>query len=326
VSASATEFYYVDQANQRQGPVSEDNVFQLVSESVIVGESLLWTAGMTDWRRADSFDRFATLFERTVVMPPSPAGPSRPATPQPAEAPASAFVSAPTAAPTFSRPAPARAASSGPASAPSGALVASLPVWGLFGYALLTLLGSIVVVPSPWTSTMLYRFVFDHVALPNGTRFRFTGQPADIWPVFVGISLTFWLRQVPYGGLPAALISWVLGVLVLRWLCQKLETEHGPLNLSFQGEILPYIGWNVLLIVSCITIVGWAWVMQYMLRWICQNVRGACGFEFHGTGLEILWRTLVTVFGSIFLIPIPWLLQWYMNWIISRIHVVPAPA
>jgi hypothetical protein len=208
----------------------------------------------------------------------------------------------------------------------SGPLIADLPVWGLFGRAVLAFLGTVVVIPSPWTSTIFYRFFNEHISLPDGARLRFAGQPLDIWWVFIVISLCVWLRAIPYAGLPCALVTWAMGVFVLRWACQKLETARGSLNLTFEGGILPYIGWNVLLIVSFVTIVGWAWVMRAMIRWICQNVRGSLAFEFQGAGLEILWRVLVLAFGSIFLIPIPWLMRWYANWLISQVHVVPARA
>ncbi len=335
MSGSATAFYYVDNANQRQGPIGEDEVHRLIGEGVIAAGTRVWTAGMPEWREAASTDRLARFFESTVVMPPprgaaarppsfpAPAAGDRP--PAPAPSPGAGFQppfgERPTA-PTFSASATPRSV----AVAATGPLIPDLPIWGLFGRALLAAIGSILIVPSPWTSTMVYRFLCEHTAMPGGARLRFTGLPLDIWLVFILIGLAGWLRLVPYGGLVGLLISAGLMVLVLRWFCSKVETARGPLNLSFQGGVLPYIGWNVLLILSFITIVGWAWVMQYMMRWICQNVRGAIGFEFHGTGLEILWRSLVFGLGAMFLIPIPWLLRWYMNWFISRVHAVPASA
>jgi len=200
-----------------------------------------------------------------------------------------------------------------------------MPVWGLIGYTLLAAIGGMLIVPSPWTSTMLYQFLSRHTAMPNGTRFKFTGQPLDIWWVFIAIGVAGWLRLIPYGGaLLGIVITWGLAVLAIRWLCSKLELESGPLNLSFTGDFLPFIGWNLLLIVSFITIIGWAWVMRLMLRWMCENVRGSIGFEFQGSAIEILWRTFVFGLTAMFLIPIPWMLRWYTNWMISQFHVVPA--
>ena len=81
--------------------------------------------------------------------------------------------------------------------------------------------------------------------------------------------------------------------------CSKLGTEDGTLRLSFEGGYLPYIGWNILLGLSFITIIGWAWVAKFMMQWICRNVRGTAEFDFTATGLSILWRTLVAVLLTI---------------------------
>jgi hypothetical protein len=140
------------------------------------------------------------------------------------------------------------------------------------------------------------------------------------------------------------LVSSILGVLLLKWFCAHASTADGRLNLSFEGGYLPYIGWNILLVLSAFTIIGWAWVMKYMLRWICQNVRGTAEFAFTGIGLAILWRTLVfvllfvaivatsvsfAVLGRtlvagllcLLIILIPWLMRWYTCWMISQIAV-----
>ena len=50
---------------------------------------------------------------------------------------------------------------------------------------------------------------------------------------------------------------------------------------------------ELLLVLSFITIIGWAWVLKLMMQWVCKEVRGAPGFEFTATGLSVLWRTLV---------------------------------
>ncbi len=55
-----------------------------------------------------------------------------------------------------------------------------------------------------------------------------------------------------------------------------------------------YIGWYLLLVISAITIVGWAWVVVAQTRWICRNIGGTHReILFKATGLEMLWRTLV---------------------------------
>ncbi len=214
-----------------------------------------------------------------------------------------------------------------------GYLRPALPVWGLFWRSVLAAIGFVLIIPSPWTTTALYRFIVDHVALPDGKRLEFTGRPADIWYVFMGVSAVSWLHGIidrhhlpGYLGLVVMLVTWTLVILIYKWFCANLKSEDGRLSLSFQGGYWPYIGWNILLIVSFVTIIGWAWVVKFMTQWICRNVRGTASFDFTATGLDILWRTIVFALVSMLVIPIPWMARWYTNWLISQITVAPPGA
>ena len=65
-----------------------------------------------------------------------------------------------------------------------------------------------------------------------------------------------------------------------------------------------------------------AWV-----RWICRNISGTRReVIFNGSGLEILWRTIVLGIGCAFLIPIPWVLRWYNRWFVSQFELVERAA
>ena len=35
---------------------------------------------------------------------------------------------------------------------------------------------------------------------------------------------------------------------------------------------------------------------------------------------EFIWRSLVLLLGSCFVIPVPWLLVWYLKWIVSCVQ------
>ena len=212
----------------------------------------------------------------------------------------------------------------------SGLLRPEFPVWALFGRLLLAGIGFLFIIPAPWTSTALYKFVFDHVALPDGKRLNFTGQPTDIWYVLMGLPALSWLhgfveQQHLRFAVSAAvgIASWALTVMVIQWCCTKLKSEDGQLSISYEGGYWPYIGWNLLLIISLVTIVGWAWVLKFMMQWVCRNVRGSASFDFTATGWEILWRTFAFGFACIFIIPIPWTIRWYKTWFISQISVGP---
>ncbi len=279
-------FWYFDQARVRHGPLAEADVVRLIGEGAIGPELMIWYSGLTDWRPAGQVDKFAALFPARTP-PPAFAGAVRPAE----------------------------------------GLVATLPVWGLFGRGLLLTVGSLLVIPAPWTGTAFYRFIGIHTALPDGRRLTFSGQAGDIWLVFVGIAILGLAGLfIPYGNLLAMPFEWALTVLIIRWFCAKLGSEDGFVRLAFNGGVWNYIGWSLLLNLSIFTIIGWAWVLRLMMRWLCQNVSGTVRFDFHGTGLAILGRTFLLGLLSIFIIPIPWVTRWYVTWFISRIKALPVGA
>ena len=100
---------------------------------------------------------------------------------------------------------------------------------------------------------------------------------------------------------------------------RNLSSNGQPLPIAFNGSALGYVGWQVLLYVSFITIVGWAWVVTAWMRWVCRNIDGTQReVIFTASGLEVLWRTIVFVIACIFIIPIPWVLRWYAQWYASQ--------
>ncbi len=204
----------------------------------------------------------------------------------------------------------------------------SFPVWGLFGRSLLYIVGQILVVPAPWTATGYYRFLSEQVALPDGRRIRFSGQPGDIWYIFVGLALLGWLHNINHAGVTAAVIlgTALLTVPVVRWFCANLRTEDGTLQLSFDGEALAYLGWSILFLVSLVTVIGWAWVIKATMQWICRNVSGTVGFTFSATGPAILGRTVLLILMCVLILPIPWVMRWYADWFAAQFSVVAPTA
>ena len=47
---------------------------------------------------------------------------------------------------------------------------------------------------------------------------------------------------------------------------------------------------------------------------------------FNGTGLEVLWRTILLAIGCAFIIPIPWVMRWYNRWYVSQFALVERTA
>jgi hypothetical protein len=287
----SSNFWYLDRDHTQRGPVAEDEFVRLIRQGAITRETMMWTAGMTEWRPAGQVPNVAALFGASAPV-------------------------VGVGAPVVGAGAPAV----GPAMGPLGS---AIPVWGFFWRSVVTLIGVVLIIPAPWVGPWFYKWLCERISLPDGRPLTFSGKPGDIWYVFVAWGALMWIGQLKEGRfeLVTIALSWILGVLLLKWACAHASTPDERLKLSFEGGYLPYIGWNILLALSAITIIGWAWVMKYMLRWICQNVRGTAEFAFTGTGLEILWRTVVVVLLSILIIPIPWMMRWYTQWMFSQVAV-----
>ena len=115
--------------------------------------------------------------------------------------------------------------------------------------------------------------------------------------------------------------------MVLRWILGNLSSNGQALPIAFNGSVWAYIGWQLLLALSFITIIGWAWVATAWTRWICRNISGTRReIVFNASGLDVLWRTIVFAIASSFIIPIPWVLRWYAQWFVSQFGVAPRGA
>lgn len=307
-------YWYVGADNASKGPVELDELVRLARSGDLTPATLVWTEGMAEWTPAGSV---AAITEQ-LVAPPAPGSPS-PAPGTSSTEPPSAALRLPGAVPSH-RTAPVGEIAAAP-------LVSDVEILPLLGRAVVAWFGNVFVIPSPWTSTMYWKYLGESTRLPNGTRFVFEGQPLDIWWVFVLQSLLLYSNKVTGdGGFLALLGNIVLPFLVLRWFCEKLRIGPGGPFLAFKGDFFPYLGWMALSVASIFTIVGWAWVMQYYLDWVCRNVAGPVRFSFHGRGLEILWRCVVAVLGFCLIIPIPWVLAWLTRWFVSQIQASTAEA
>lgn len=213
------------------------------------------------------------------------------------------------------------------------------PALPLFGWFLLSFVGQMLIVPSPWTTTRLCRFLCEQVALPNGRRFRFTGGPGGVWYITIGLGLLLLLpaaaTQAPAlaGADPVLLvpllvviniIDWCLGFALVHWFVAGVQSDDRRMSPEFGGSLLAFMGWQILAVLSLFTVIGWAWVAKGYVRWLCRSIQGNAAFDFTGSGFALLWRTLVFVVLCPLILPIPWMLRWFVTWFASRITVVPA--
>jgi hypothetical protein len=291
---SNRSWYYAAQGQQR-GPITESELREFIARGMVTDETLVWSEGMAGWEQAGRIPG---------LMP----GPDLRA-------------------PAFPSAAP--AAQGGAAPLAGAPLSAKLDLWPYLGWTLLFGIGELLVLPAPWTATHFYRHVIERIRVPGRAPLTFTGQPLDIWYVFVGMGVLAYVgnSNKPIVEFVVLLAQAFLSWMAIRWALSKLACNGEPVGISFEGSPLAYVGWQALMTISVITIIGWAWVITAWMRWICKNIQGTRReIVFNATGLEMLWRTVLFAFGCALIIPIPWLLRWYTQWYVSQFALVPRPA
>jgi hypothetical protein len=287
--------WFVASQGQQQGPYPEARLREFIAAGHVTADTLVWTEGMANWQRAGDIP---------ILM--SGGAAAAPAIPRSGALPAGA----------------------GGRGHEGGPLSIDLPLLALLGRFLLLVVGYLFVIPAPWTGTGFYRWMVSRTEVPGRPNFAFTGQPGDIWYVFVATGLMYYVgaydNRLQLVTIPvSAFLSWIL----LRWLAGNLSSNGQRLPIAFDGGLLTFIGWNLLMFVSAFTIIGWAWVITAWMRWICRNISGTRReVVFNASGLEMLWRTLVFSIGCAFIIPIPWLLRWYNRWFVSQFALVERTA
>ncbi len=277
---------------QQQGPYAETQFRDLVGNGTVRADTLVWTEGMAGWQKA-------------------------------AEIPGLMQAGGPPVLPMGAPP-----AMTGAAGMSGNALSADLPLFGLLGRTLAYIIGMLLVIPAPWVAVWFYRWFVSRIQVPGRPNFSFTGQVGDIWWAFILLALLGLVGAYdPVYQIVAIVLQAVVSWFILRWAVDNLASNGQKIPTVFNGSIWGYIGWQVLLIVSIITIIGWAWVITAMLRWICRNISGSRReILFNGSGLQVLWRSIVLALLCSLIIPIPWMLRWYARWYVSQFELAPRGA
>ena len=212
----------------------------------------------------------------------------------------------------------------------TGALEPSLPAWGLSWRLVVSTIGVSSVVAAPWAGLWFYRWFAERIALPDGRRLRLDADVRGAWPLFVAIGLADWLEDglgIALDGrvvlavsvlIEAALCAWFV-----KWLVPRLCAKGDATRLGFEGSFFGLVAWTMLLYVGVVSVIGWAWALKNMLRWIARRISGTVAVEFHGTGFGILGRTLLLLLVSLLIVPIPWALKRWIDWIVSEFAVEP---
>jgi heme/copper-type cytochrome/quinol oxidase subunit 2 len=278
---------------QQQGPYGEAQFRDLIAQGTITAETLVWTEGMAGWQKAG-----------TVPGLVSRAG-GPPSVPQPG----------------------------GPLMRTDGGKTALSVDFGILDFTWRTILfviGLILVIPAPWVIVWYLKWFTSCIHVPGRPNLAFEGRALTIAAWYFGaivVIIILALISSASGskalGNVSNLIQLVLYWLFLKWLIAHLASNGHPLGLSFSGSFWAYLGWTILAVLSFLTIIGWAWVYPAQIRWICRNIQGTRRqIVFKATGLQYLWRVIVTAIASAFIIPIPWVFRWLMQWQASQTELV----
>ncbi len=188
------------------------------------------------------------------------------------------------------------------------------------------LAGLLAAIPLAWVNAAMIRWICRNTTFSDGStaEFRGTGGEVVVWHVLLFLVMLGENALNPPAaifGLTYVLISGVV-LMLLNWFVYNLRLNPGP-HLAFTGSYINLLGWYVALLLSCITIVGWAWVAVAMYQWMARNIKGdGIAVEFRATGLEFLWRGLVTALGSCLIVPMPFLILWFGRWLIGNIVLI----
>jgi hypothetical protein len=278
---------------QQQGPYPEEQLQDLIARGAVRPDTLVWSEGMSGWQKAGEIPGL-------MARPPGP-----PSIPQAGGPPAYP---------------------GGYATAGTGAISIDFGIWEFVWRTLVYLIAVCFIIPIPWMVVWYTNWILSHVHVPGRPNISFTGSPLIIAAWIFGLivlSAIAPLADMQWLNTVVAIISIVMWWLYLRWFVEKLASNGQLMGLSFSGSFWGFLGYYLLLIVSLITIIGWAWVYAAMMRWFCRNIQGTRReVVFTGTGLEILWRTLVAALVSSLIIPIPWMYRWMMRWFASQTKLV----
>ena len=278
---------------QQQGPYPEAQFRDLIARGAVNAQTLVWSDGMANWQRAG---------EVQGLMGGGGA-------PPPMAPPDGAVMDA-----------------VGGYRATGGALSIDFGILEFTWRSIVYALGAATIILMPWAIVWYLKWMVSCVRVPGRPNLSFTGSAMTLVPGIAGVVVLEILAVVSGIKILGTLVS--IGSIVatwlfIRWQVANIASNGQPLGLSFSGSVWAYIGYNLLLAISFITIIGWAWVYAAQARWYCRNIQGTRrAVAFKGTGLEILWRLIVVSLASSLIIPIPWMFRWMMRWFLSQTELV----
>jgi hypothetical protein len=223
-------WFYASEGKQ-QGPYPEAQFRDLVARGVVRPDTLVWTEGMAGWQKAAEIPGLMSGGGAPPVIPQSG---------------------------TIAM----RAAGGG------GPLSIDVGAFELLGRSIVFVIGMLLVIPAPWVATWFYRWMASRIQVPGRPNFGFVGQPMDIWYVLIATAILSYagVSGSSIAQLVALVVQAFLAWMIVRWIAGNLSSNGGRLPIDFKGSAIGYVGWYVLLYISAITIIGWAWVIAFWMR------------------------------------------------------------
>ncbi len=285
---SNRSWFFASQGKQ-QGPYPEARLREFIANGTVTAETLVWTEGMAGWQKAGDIPGLRSGTSGPPVVP--------------------------------------GAGTVLGSGAPAGrSLSVDLGIWDFIWRTLVLFIGLVLVIPVPWVIVMYCRWIVSCTHVPDRPNLTFTGRPVTILWWYLGaifLSICLALAGIQYLNALMIFVQFGLYWLAIKWFVANIASNGQPLGLSFSGSYWGYLGWNILSALSIITIIGWAWVYTAQMRWMCRHVEGTRReIVFNATGLEFLWRSLVTGLGCIFIVTIPWVMRWFIRWQVSQVALV----
>jgi hypothetical protein len=185
------------------------------------------------------------------------------------------------------------------------------------------ILSSILVIAGAWIFAGACRWFCRHLRFSDDTSADFSGRGGQIlgWWILCVLPGHDWNIPAPERVLLAIALFFLglWGTLnILRWIVGHVRISSSR-GFSFFGTYVELLGWEILLTLSVLTVIGWAWVLAAIGRWMARNTRGNdIALRFHGVGLQILWRTVVAILCSIPIVTIPFVWLWYTRWLVQN--------
>jgi hypothetical protein len=128
--------WYTGRDGKQEGPFSDERLRELIASGMVRGDTLVWSAGMTNWAKASEVPGLMPARHVPSVAPGAAAG----------------------------------------SGAPIGPLSLDVGVWALFWRAMILGFSELAVIPLPWIAPIFIRWFVERIHLPGGWRLGFVGN------------------------------------------------------------------------------------------------------------------------------------------------------